>query len=157
MRRRHHRIAKLEFRERGPIWLCTKSDHKLLLRHVTRLHLPAGRMLMRQGECRGQFVVLVKGSAVVMRDGVVCEHLGPGGHVGGLTALYGIPHPTDVVNTIPVDVDVIDGREFRTVLSQLGMLNARIRDEIDRQRRDWCVPSDRADIATGARAASAVV
>jgi CRP-like cAMP-binding protein len=150
-RRRYNRYARREFAERGPIWQYTEWEHKMLLPLVTRLHLQAGRTLMRQGTRDGQFVMLVKGSAAVFRDGIALEKLGPGSHIGGLTAIYGLPHPTEVISDTPVDIDVISERAFRSVVPLLDTFKARVRQEIDRQRRDWCAPSTSDDAAAGQR------
>lgn len=146
MRRHYNRNARLEFEERELIWRCTEWEHKMLLPLVTRLRLQAGRTLMRQGTSEGQFMILVKGSAAVFRDDTALEQIGPGSHVGGLTVVYGLPHPTTVVSVTPVEIDVVSEREFRSVVPLLGTFKTRVREEIERQRRDWCSPRTSTDV-----------
>jgi CRP-like cAMP-binding protein len=136
-----HRIkaqGSLAYDRRGPIWRCTKPEYRKLLTLTTTVTLPAGSELAHQGRRQGQLIILIEGSAAVLQNDLLIEQLTAGAHVGGLTVLRGIPHPTTVIALTPVVVDVIAEREFRSVVPLLEDFNRRVLIEVDRQRRDWC-------------------
>jgi CRP-like cAMP-binding protein len=131
--------GSLVYAHRGPIWHCSELEYRQLLPVITTLTVSPGRKLAEQGRLTRQFVILVEGTAAVLRNDSWVEELTPGAQVGGLTVIYGARHPTTVVALTSVVVDVIGEREFRSVVPVLEGFNRWVRTEADRQLRDWHV------------------
>jgi len=91
------------------------------LRHVDRLgreaDLPAGHVLIRQGDGSRDFFVILKGAASVWRDGVLVARLGPGDYCGELALLTDAPRDATVVAAQPVEALVFDDGAFGELLA----------------------------------------
>ncbi len=79
---------------------------------ATRLDLPEGKELTRQGQPGNEFLVILKGQVEVRIDGEVVATRGPGEYVGEIALLDDRPRTATVVAKTPVSVDVIGRREF---------------------------------------------
>ena len=85
-------------------------------RVADRITVPAGKVLIRQGELAHEFFVILDGAADVIRDGRVVTVLGPGDFFGEI-ALVGPPFRTaTVVARSELDLAVVARREFHTLL-----------------------------------------
>lgn len=124
---------------------CSRRALQTLSQLGTRIELPPGKVLARQGSHRQEFVLVVRGAADVVRDGSVVDHLGPGDHHGEFTLLRGVPHPTTLVAMEPMVVDVFAAREFRAAYRALPSFRAAIDRELDRRAAAWLtLPATRA-------------
>ncbi|HSB85569.1 MAG TPA: cyclic nucleotide-binding domain-containing protein, partial [Ilumatobacteraceae bacterium] len=56
-------------------------------RVATELDLPAGRVLMREGEFAHEMLVIITGTLEVTRDGEHIADIGPGGFAGEMALL----------------------------------------------------------------------
>jgi CRP-like cAMP-binding protein len=119
---------------------CSRRDLRFLSSLATRIELPAGRVLAREGEHRREFVLVVKGTADLHRDGRLVERLGPGGYYGEFALLTGIPQPATVTAHTPLTVDVIAERDFRCAFSLLPSVRTHIDREFDRRAAAWFAP-----------------
>jgi CRP-like cAMP-binding protein len=119
---------------------CSRRDLRFLSALSTRIELPAGRVLARQGEHRREFVVVVRGTADLRRDGRLIERLGPGNYYGEFALLAGIPQPATVTAHTPLTVDVMAERDFRCAFSLLPSMRAHIGREFDRRAAAWFAP-----------------
>ena len=89
--------------------------------YMTPVRLPAGRVLVTEGQRNVQFVLIETGTVSVTREGRQVAELGAGDFVGELSLLGdGIANAT-VTTTTPVDALVSSSREFDALLrSTLG-------------------------------------
>lgn len=132
----------------------TRSDPKLEMLHAVPLFanlsgrnleqlgqlaeevdLPAGRVLMRQGASGSEMFVMVRGAALVERDGREIARRGPGDFFGEIALLSEGPRTATVTLTEPSTLVVLGHREFHSLmdaspeirLAVLSMLAQRIR------------------------------
>lgn len=84
---------------------------------ATRLDLPAGRELTREGELGHEFIVVLDGEVEVRVGDQVVATRGPGEFFGEIALLDHRPRTATVVSKTPVVVEVIGQREFATLLA----------------------------------------
>ncbi len=70
---------------------CTKKELAALSRLTTRMTLPAGDVVTRQGRVGREFIVIVDGKATVAIDGQTVATLGAGDFLGEIALLDGGP------------------------------------------------------------------
>lgn len=95
---------------------CTDEELRQIDAAADEVSVPAGRVLVRQGEIGREFVVIIDGSVTVERDGVQVATLEAGSHFGELALL--IDHPRNATVTAATDlrIEVIDRRAFQDLL-----------------------------------------
>jgi CRP/FNR family transcriptional regulator, cyclic AMP receptor protein len=93
---------------------------------MTRLHEPAGTVLTREGARGAEFVIVLEGAVEVRRGDAVVKTLGPGDYVGEIALLGRQPRTATVVATTPVIIEVLDRREFATLLTDNPELSAEL-------------------------------
>jgi CRP-like cAMP-binding protein len=92
--------------------------------------MPAGRVLMRQGERGAEMFILASGAGVVERDGREIDRIGPGAWVGELALLSEGPRVATVTLTEPSRLLVLGHREFHTLLGESPAIRTCVLDEI---------------------------
>ena len=103
----------------GKVPLFKDLDKKHLQRVAqlaTRIDLPEGKELIREGETGHEFVIVLDGELEVRHDGKVVATSGPGDYVGEIALLADRPRTATVVAKTPVAVEVIGRREFLSML-----------------------------------------
>lgn len=95
---------------------CTDDELAEIDSLADEVHVPAGRVLVRESEVGREFVVVVEGEVTVTRDGEELARIGPGGHFGELSLLTSIDRSATVTAAIDSTVQVIDRRGFQTLL-----------------------------------------
>lgn len=108
----------------GRLPLLDGASHAVVERlgsYMTSVSVPAGQVLVTEGERNVQFVLIEKGTVNVTRDGEQVTELGAGAFVGELSLLGdGVANAT-VTTTTPVDAYVSSSVEFDALLrSTLG-------------------------------------
>src|SRR3954447_1399521 len=119
---------------------CTTRDLQKIASAADEIQVPAGHVLVDQGQAGREAFVIVDGSATVRRNGKKVTTLGPGAVVGELSLLDHGPRTATVVADTDTSVLVIDQRHSLPVLDEvpalahklLATLASRIR-EFDRQ------------------------
>ena len=87
-------------------------------RAVTELSLPAGEILMREGQQAHEMFVVLDGTLAVTREGEQVAEIGPGGFAGEMALLTHARRDATVTATTPVRVLHLDGRSFANVLRE---------------------------------------
>jgi CRP-like cAMP-binding protein len=95
---------------------CTDDELRQIDAVADEVAVPAGRVLIRQGELGREFVVIVDGEASVERDGATVATLGPGTHFGELALLVDHPRNATVTAVTDLKLQVIDRRGFQNLL-----------------------------------------
>jgi CRP/FNR family transcriptional regulator, cyclic AMP receptor protein len=114
---RLRRDAKVELLRKVPLFSrCSKNELRRIAAIGDELELPEGRELTREGDRGREFFVVLAGGAEVRRKGRRVNTLGPGDFLGEIALLTQSPRTATVTASSPVDVLVITGREFRTLL-----------------------------------------
>ena len=85
-------------------------------RLADRVDLPAGRVIMRQGETGNEAFVVATGGVVVERDGRDVARLGPGSIVGEMALLSEGPRTATVTTAEPSTLFVLAHREFHSLM-----------------------------------------
>lgn len=100
--------------------------------HAVETDVPAGHLIVRQGDPGTGFFLVVQGGVRIVRDGQTIETLGPGGFFGELSLIDGGPRLANAIATEPTTCLAIASWEFDRLLDEQpelarGVLNAVVR------------------------------
>ena len=99
---------------------CTRSELRQIDGLTTRLRLPKGRVLMREGEAPKEFVIIGSGRVRVTRDtdagATVVSDLGSGEILGEMALLMGTHRKATATAATDLTVFVCSVSEFRSIL-----------------------------------------
>ena len=98
---------------------CTKKELAALSRLTTRMTLPAGDVVTRQGRVGREFVVIVDGTATVAIDGQTVATLGAGDFLGEIALLDGGPRTATVTADTDLVAEVMSHQEFASLLVEV--------------------------------------
>jgi CRP-like cAMP-binding protein len=116
---------------------CSRSELRQASRAATGLSLRAGTVLLRQGERRRPFVIVVGGIAEVWRDGQPIDEIGAGGYFGEMAIFRGIGQPATIIARTDMRIDVFARQEFAALLADVELVRHRIEDELDHRLAKW--------------------
>lgn len=97
---------------------CTRSELKSIANLGTRATVREGKVLTEQGRPGREFFLVVSGTARCLINGREVARFGPGDFFGEMALLDGQPRSATVLATSPMDVLVLDRREFSTLLDE---------------------------------------
>jgi CRP/FNR family transcriptional regulator, cyclic AMP receptor protein len=101
-----------------------------------QVDVPAGKMLIRQGDTGGDLMVLVSGQVAIERDGVRVATLGGGDFFGEISLIDGRPRTATVTTETPSRLLVVSHREFHALMDQIPEVAAQILEALaDRVRK----------------------
>lgn len=83
-----------------------------ILAELTWLELPAGHVLIRQGEPGDRFYVLAEGRVQVVKDGVAIAERQAVDHLGEIALLRNVPRTATVIALTPLRLIAIEGERF---------------------------------------------
>ena len=133
--------AHLEHLRNVPLFQgCSTKDLERIHKASDEITMPAGSLLVDQGQTGREAFVVLSGSVSVKRNGKKVGSYGPGTVVGELSLLDHGPRTATVVCETECELLLLDQRHFVGVLDQvpsiahrlLATLAGRIRD-LDRQ------------------------
>ena len=107
---------------------CTTRQRRAIARHAQIAELPAGVDLIKEGEPGDALFVIIDGQAIITKDSVELNRVGPGAYFGELAILDGEPRSATVVAETDVKVAVIGIRMFRTLLREFSDLAEQLLD-----------------------------
>jgi CRP-like cAMP-binding protein len=119
---------------------CTKSDLKIVARHVESIRVESGRTIVRSGAEGDALFVVLDGTATVERDGRTVAELGGGDYFGELALLDPAPRAATVIATSDTDLAVLGVRMFRVLLRELPPLGAKLLADLASRVRDGGAP-----------------
>lgn len=103
---------------------------------VDEVELPAGRVLMREGERGAEMFIFASGGGLVERDGREIDRVVPGAWVGELALLSEGPRTATVTLSEPSRLFVLGHREFHTLLGESEGIRQCVMDALaERLRR----------------------
>jgi CRP-like cAMP-binding protein len=121
-RRREHAMHEHDVRSIPLLDAVPRTRRREVARAAERVTVPAGTVLVRQGELAHEFFVILEGFADVTQDGRPLTVLGPGEFFGEI-ALVGPPFRTATVTArSELQIAVVARREFRTLLRRFPEL-----------------------------------
>ena len=114
---RLHKDAKAELIRSLPLFAdCTAAEVAEVAAIADEIDLSAGRQLTTQDADGQEFVVIVDGTAEVIKGEDVVNQLGAGDFFGEIALLTGTPRTASVVASTNVHALVIEGHAFRRLL-----------------------------------------
>ena len=119
---------------------ASRSELAIIGQQLTKLNLPAGRVLVHEGDIGSEFMVIMDGQAVVSQGGHEIAMLGRGDLVGEMALLdtHGRGRRNATV-TARTDLVVYVGSpgEFRRILEAAPSVAAKVRQTVTaRMRRE---------------------
>lgn len=121
------RDEKLELLHSVPIF--ARFDHKHLERLgmlTEEVDVPAGKVLIRQGELGDDLMILVKGLVAVERDGEQVNKLGPGEFFGEIALIERGPRTATVTAETPCRLLVLNHRSFHALMEEFPEVAASV-------------------------------
>jgi CRP-like cAMP-binding protein len=126
--------AKLETLARVPLLAGLGKRELLRVGQLTEvMDLPAGRVLMRQGEWGSEMMIVIEGRARVERDGQVVGEVGPGGVVGEMALLAEGPRNATVTLLTDASLLVVGHREFHALMDEMPSVRAQVYEGLARR------------------------
>jgi CRP-like cAMP-binding protein len=118
---------KLKLLKQVPLFAELDNRAIELVGRITEdVHVPAGRVLMRQGDDGDAFYVIVDGTVRVERDGELLNTMGAGSFVGELELLdHGVRTATVTTDT-PARLIVLGHREFDQLIDKYADIRAQV-------------------------------
>jgi CRP-like cAMP-binding protein len=128
--------TKLEMLRAVPLFAAMRQrDLEAVERLADTVDLPAGQVLMRQGQTGNELFVISSGSVSVERTGREVARLGPGDTVGEMSLLSEGPRLATVTTLEPTTAFVLGHREFHTLLDDSAELRQCILDSLAKRIR----------------------
>ena len=93
---------------------------------VDEVDLPAGRVLMRQGESGSELFAMIEGSASVERDGRELPACGPGAVLGEIALVDGGPRTATVTLTEASRLLVLSRQDFHSLMDEFPGVRVQI-------------------------------
>lgn len=90
--------------------------------------VPAGKVLMRQGDTGSDLIVIASGRVRVERDGQQVNELGPGSWIGEMALLSEGPRNATVTTLEPSTLFVVSHREFHSLMDAVPTVRIAIFD-----------------------------
>jgi CRP-like cAMP-binding protein len=117
--------AKIELIRSVPLFSrCTKKELSAIASEAYEFSPPEGTKLTKQGQRGREFVVIVEGSAEVVKNSRRVARLGPGDFLGEIALLCGAPRNATVTTTSPTRLLVLVDPAFTRVLEQIPSIRA---------------------------------
>ena len=115
---------------------CDRKELMSIASLATEVEVPEGKVLAKEGQPGREFYVILDGKAAVQIGGAEVATLGPGDFFGEMALLDQGPRVATVTASSPMEVAVLDPREFSTLVEEhpgvarkiLKVLAQRLRD-----------------------------
>jgi CRP/FNR family cyclic AMP-dependent transcriptional regulator len=104
-------------------------------RLVDEVDVPAGRVLMREGDTGSEFFVVVSGTVGIDRGGTRIRTIGPGDFFGEIALLAEGPRSATATADGPATLLVLGHREFHSLMDQYPAIRTCVLDALARRLR----------------------
>ena len=108
----------------------SKKELREISSLATQLDEREGTVLTKQGALGNEFIIIIDGEAEVQVDGKTIKSLGPGDYFGEIALLTHRPRTATVVAKTPMKIEVIDRREFATMLADAPEVGAKLLEAV---------------------------
>ena len=115
---------------------CSRKDLQLVARRAEDVKVPAGKVLMTEGETGHEFFVILEGTAKVTRQGRRVASLGPGTAMGELALLDKAPRNATVVAETDMELVVLGQREFAGIIDEVPGFSRKLLGGMARRLRE---------------------
>lgn len=114
-----HTDDKLELLKRVPLLAgLGRKEVEEVGRLAEEIDVPAGRVLMREGQSGQEFFVVVTGSVLIERGGHALRSLGPGDFLGEIALIDDGPRTATATTETSSKLLVLAHREFHSLMDQ---------------------------------------
>ena len=121
------RDEKLDLLRSVPLFADLDRHHLERLWMLTEeVDVPAGKVLMRQGDHGDDLMVIVSGSVEVERNGTALAGLGPGDFFGEIALVAEGPRTATVTTASPARLLVVSHRDFHALMDEFPEVAARV-------------------------------
>jgi CRP-like cAMP-binding protein len=103
-----------------------KSDLQSLGRLTDEVDMPAGRVLMREGDLGREMFVIVSGRVRIERNAQTVAELGPGDWLGEMALVSEGNRTATATTTEPTRLFVVAHREFHSLMHQMPSVRAAV-------------------------------
>ena len=104
----------------------SKKELRAVEQLMTSVTMDEGSVLTKQGEPGREFMIITAGTARVDIDDQTVAHLAAGDFLGELAVISGTPRTATVTATSTVSIEVLNRREFMSLLDQSAALGRKI-------------------------------
>ncbi|HRE01254.1 MAG TPA: cyclic nucleotide-binding domain-containing protein [Ilumatobacteraceae bacterium] len=119
--------ASLDHLRNVPLFAaCTTRDLQRIAKAGDEIKMPAGSLIVDQGQTGREAYVVLSGTVTVRRNGKKVASLGPGAIVGELSLLDHGPRTASVYAETDIELLVITQRHFTAVLDEVPALSHRL-------------------------------
>lgn len=115
---------------------CNRKELSRIGALATDLDVDEGTVLAREGEVGREFYIIIDGKAVVSISGRQIATLGPGDFFGEMSLLDMGPRVATVKAKTPMEVAVLDPREFATLLIENPAVSRKVLKVMAQRLRD---------------------
>lgn len=131
------RDEKLDLLHSIPLFASFDRQHLERLGMLTEeVDVPAGKVLIRQGELGADLMIIVSGQAGVERDGARINELGPGDFFGEIAIVDHGPRTATVTAESASRLLVLNHRDFHALMDEFPAVAAQVMQTLaDRLRR----------------------
>jgi CRP-like cAMP-binding protein len=110
---------KLELLKHTPLLAgLSRGDLETVGRLAEEVDVPAGQVLMREGDTGNEFFVIVSGYVRIDRGGTVVKTLGTGDFFGEISLVDEGPRSATATTDTPATLLVVSHREFHSLMDQ---------------------------------------
>lgn len=115
---------------------CSKRDLARIAALTDEIEVPAGRVLMRQGERGNEAFVILDGTARATIRGRKSTKMGPGECLGEMALLHAAPRSATVTAETDMRLAVLPAREFSTLLEDVPSVARKVLAAMAERVRD---------------------
>jgi len=108
----------------------SKKELREISSLATQLDEREGTVLTKQGALGNEFIIIIDGEAEVQIDGKAIKRLGPGDFSGEIARVTHRPRTATGVAKTPMKIEVIDRREFATMLADAPEVGAKLLETV---------------------------
>lgn len=124
---RLHRDSKVELLKKVPLFARCSTKQLLQIAAIAdEVRLAEGKELTLQGDRGREFFILLEGTVDVRKNNRKVDTMGPGDFFGEIALVTHGPRTATVTATSPLDVLVITGGDFRTLLRKSPEIQAKV-------------------------------
>ena len=125
-----------QLREVALLAQCNRSELRRIAQLGTHLSVRKGEVLTRQGRPGREFFLVRDGRARCLVDGTEVAELGPGDYFGEMALLDGGPRHATVIAEGPMEVLVLERREFWSLLDTAPSIAKKLLVALARRERE---------------------
>jgi MFS family permease len=114
----------------GPLGLASLER---VARNLVPVEVPAGGVVIREGDAGDRFYLIAEGSLDVTREGAALATLGPGAFVGEIALLRDVPRTATVTATTSTSLRALDRDHFLAAVTGSPAGAVALAEEMDRR------------------------